>query len=57
MKATIKVFKDNMGAEFTPQLEKAWKVTLNVFEGAMISDNYEPKEELPEDIAEKLLNP
>jgi len=41
MKATIKVFKDNMGAEFTPQLEKAWQVTLNVFEGAMISDNYE----------------
>lgn len=55
MGAVLKTLKDNLGADFTPAVEKAWKVTLKIVQETMISDNYEPKEELPEDIAEKLL--
>jgi hemoglobin-like flavoprotein len=30
MNAAFKVLKDNLGSEFTPAIQKAWKVVLNV---------------------------
>ena len=49
----MKTLKDNLGTIFTPAVEKAWQVTLNIVQDTMISDNYE----LPEDAAEKFLSP
>jgi len=49
MGAVYKTLKDNLGATFTPAVQKSWKIVLNVVQETMIGDNYEPKEELPED--------
>jgi len=57
MGAVFKTLKDNLGASFTPAVQKAWKVVLNIVQETMIGDNYEQKVELPEDEAEKLLAP
>ena len=39
--AVLKFLKDNLGAEFTPPVQKAWKVVLNIVQQTMISDNYD----------------
>ena len=57
MGAIIKTLKDNLGASFTPKVEKAWRVSLDYVYETMISHHYEQKEELPEDAAERLLAP
>ena len=49
--------KDALGASFTPAIEKSWKVVLDIVEATMISENYEQQEELPEDAAERFLQP
>ena len=41
MSAVVKTLKDNLGAIFTPAVQKAWKVTLNIVQDTMISDNYD----------------
>jgi hemoglobin-like flavoprotein len=40
MNAAFKVLKDNLGSEFTPAVQKAWRVVLNIVKETMIGDNY-----------------
>ena len=58
MNALFKTLEDNLSEEqFNPLTQKAWRVILNVVQETMISDNYDKKNEVPEEKLEKLLVP
>lgn len=40
MAALTKTIKDSLKEKWTPELEEAWKVTLDIISSEMISDNY-----------------
>ena len=43
MEAVIKAFKDALRSTFTPQIERSWRLFVNLISTEMISDNFDIK--------------